>query len=542
MKRASGVNKQLYKQYNLEDHIWSQQNKINYLHLSKRCVKIDSVYWIKKIGGQHWVQFKNSVDAAKEAYNTWLNAALPSGAVCSAAMIKTFFDGLEKKESDINGKKIEWLERVGSCPNISQQMVVPMGPQLVTYKQESYLNTWYDDMANGDINNLVLGKSILLMCYASLCDGKVDKSNLESEANRIYDMVMTNNYDNVEFKFLIYWLAAIYQNPGINLQTNIWLAGAVQGLGKGTIIKIMGVILGQEFVGELNQSEIECGWNDHLIGLQLVEVNEFDTNNKNGWTGKQWGKWIKGHTIEPTLKIRQRNKTSYEVLHIGNFMGSTNDLGLDFVERGDRRNQFIKTTEDKFWVQYATGIQLKYVKKVPHKVASGFAFILDKVQVDLDFISKANINQFKTEIILNDQSPIDEWFDNDSTINKGSYLLAAELYDDFRSWWRSTHPDENIISLNAFCRIMKQSKHLGVKQKRSARGSLYIFDAIKQETVFKLEDAVDEINKITKDTDTIVVYDLDMVEGIIDTSKLSPIEKMRAELRKHDEKNKGEMK
>jgi len=537
MKKC-GVNKNLYKEYELEDHIWTQTAKEDLLHLANRCVKIDSVYWIKKIGGEHWVQFKNAGDAKKEAYNTWLGAVLPSNFTCSAELIKTFFDGLEKKEAEVNGQTVEWMEHVGSCPNISQKMVVPMAQQLVTYKQESYLNTWYDDMVVSDKENLNLGKSVLLMCYASLCSGVVDKTQLDNEADRIYQMVVNDSYDNLDFRFLMYWLAALVQNPGINLQTNIWLAGPVQGLGKGTIIKLMGYILGLEFVGELNQLEIEAGWNDHLIGLQLVEVNEFDTSSKHGWTGKQWNKWIKGHTIEPTLKIRMRNKTSFEVLHIGNFLGSTNSVDLDIVERGDRRNQFIKTTEDAYWVQYATAIQLKYIKKQPLKIASGFAFILDQTKVDMDFISKAHINQLKNDIILNDQNPIEEWVENDSTIVKQQWITASDLYTEFKTWWRGSHPDNVILSLIAFGKLMKTNKHLGIKHKRSAAAVQYMFDTAVDIVTHKLEDAVDTVNSITNDNEEIVVYDLDIVNEKVDPAALTPMQKMREQLRKQEEKDK----
>lgn len=544
MTRQCGVNKNLFKGYNFEDHIWYQNSNLrgDLLYLAARATKIGSTYYIKKAGGDHWMTFTSIVDAEKEACNTWMGATLPSGRVVDSELIKTFFHGEEFQQVQTPAvkpgqppKTSHISVKVGSCPNVGQRMVIPFGPQFIVYKKQPYLNTWYNDMVMGDAAQLALGKAVLLMVYGSLCNGKVDKENMDTEADRVYDMVVNDTFDNLEFRFLVYWLAAIVQNPGINLQTNIWLIGKIQGLGKGTIVDIMRLILGAEFVGELNQDEIEAGWNDHLVGLQLVEVNEFDTsNNKKGWSGQTWGKWIKGHTIEPTLKIRERNKTSYTVLHIGNFIGTSNTVEQTFIDADDRRNQFIQTTPDASWVQYATALQIKYFKTRPLDVASGFAFILDNVKVDLDFIAKSHKNQFRNSIAANTQSIIEEWVDNDPTITKGVKRMAGEWYEEFKNWWRVSHPSDPIPSGTAFGKCMGKSEHLGIMAKSDMKGKNYTFELPPDTTPHKLEDSVDALNKVTKDSGKIIVYDLDIVEPVIDHGALTPIQRLRAALIKQE--------
>jgi len=489
---------------------------------------------MKKAGGDHWICLNSIVDAEKEAFNTWMGATLPGGNVVTSELIEMFFSG-EKNIAVGTPPKVKWVkEKIGSCPNVYQRMVVPLGPKFVMYKGQTYANTWYDDMISGNADHLKLGKAVLLMCYASLCNGVVDKDNIGKEADRVYQMVVNDDYDNLEFRFFMYWISAIIQNPGINLQTNLWLIGEVQGLGKGTIVDIMRLILGSEFVGELNQTEIEAGWNDHLVGLQLVEINEFDTSNPKGWKGNAWGKWIKGHTIEPSIKIRERNKTSYNVLHIGNFIGTSNTVEQTFIDANDRRNQFIQTTPDTYWVQYATAIQIKYFKKCPLDVASGFAYILEQVKVDMDFIAKSHKNQFRNSIAANNQTMVEEWFDSDPSITKNKWMFSRDLYEEFKNWFRVSHPSDLIPSEIRFGKDMYRAAHIGVVSRNVKAGKQYMFDVTPNIVESKLEDSVTDLNKITLDTDQIVVYDLDVKEGKVDLTALTPIQKLRAALIKQE--------
>lgn len=524
MSKKCGVNKNLFKKYDFKDHTWAANGLTDLLHLAKRCVKIDSTYWFKKVGGEHWIPIKSIVDAEKEAVNTWLGGTLPSGKIIDQDLIATFFSGIQWL-LPVSSKAKAISDKIGSCPNISQKMVIPMGSPFITYKGQSYLNTWYDDMVNGDEKNIRIGKMILLMCYGSLCNGTVDITKPKEEADRVYEMVLNNNYDNLEFKFLINWIAAIVQNPGINLQTNLWLIGEIEGLGKGTIVDIMRIILGSEFVGELNQTELEAGWNDHLVGLQLVEINEFDAKGK--WSGMAWGKWIKGHTIEPTLKIRERNKTSYTVLNIGNYIGTSNVIEQTFIDSNDRRNMFIQTTSNNWWVEYATDVQIKYFKVDPISVASGFAYILEQVKVDFDFIKKSHRTAFRNSIAANNTSNVEQWYDSDPGITRGTWQNSRDLYEEFKKWFKTANPSESIPSETIWGKQMLKARELGVKKQRAKTGVQYIFDTPVEHIEHKLSDVDLEISKITLNDEKMVTYDLDEKIEKVDLSIMTPIEKMR---------------
>lgn len=539
MTRKCGVNKNLYSAYNFDDHIWYQNkngqgaNQIkppydynDLLHLANRCVKIGKEYWMKKVGGDQWVSFSNG-DAEKEALNTWMGATLPSGALIDSDIIHTFFSG--DATILINGKLGK--QKIGSCPNIYQKIVIPMGPQFVNYDNHQYLNTWYDEMIEPDSNHLDVGRAVLMMIYGGLCDGTVDKSNMAAESIRVFDMVKNNQYDSQEFKFLMNWLAALVQYPGINLQTNVWLLGTLEGVGKGTLVDIMRLILGRDFVGTLNQAEIEAGWNDHLVGKQLVEINEFDTDGK--WNGRMWNKWIKGHTIEPTFKVRQRNTTSYTVAHIGNFIGTSNVEDQTFIDEHDRRNQFIKTSDDTFWTSYAAGIQIGYFKKNPTALAAGFSEILNLVTVDLDFISRSFKNHFRQSIVSFNMGIIESWLTYDPTIERGQWRMAGEWYDDFKKWFYNHYSSHQMPTIHEWGRAMGKSESLGVFKKKVAAGQSYIFGDRMERTTVKLDEGVAAVDGVVGKTSDIIIYDLDVdEESIPDFDQMTPMQKVRAKLSK----------
>ena len=536
-QKTSGVNPKLIKKYEFEDHQWGMNknvpSNIDFLTLAENCVKIDGNYYMRKKGTLQWVKFKSDSDAKKEALNTWLYATLPSGNMITEEMIDEFFTGIRLIKQEIGDRTFTIKQPVGSCPNIYSSLVCPMGPNYVTYNNQHYLNTWYDAMITPDERDLPIGKLVLLMIYGSLCNGRVDKERIDQEAERIYEMVINDNYDLPEFRFLMYWLAATWQQPGINLLTNIWLLGQLEGIGKGTLIGIMSYVLGKSFVGPLNQSEIEAGWNDHLKGLQIVEVNEFDTDGK--MKPKQWNSWIKAHTIEPHLKIRERNTTSYSVPNVGNYIFTTNRINQQITDKNDRRNQFIQTSQDPFWVAWSQHIQGKYFIPQPEKVASGFACILDQVRVDLKFISRSFTNEIREHIVSINQTIIEEWFDNDPDISKDSWIAASVLYEDFKDWYRSANPSGLIPSLTAWGRAMRNDSL--VEYKRANTGVRYLVknEIRAQVQIPKVEEISLEANKITGDTEILQIEDCDMEPAPpINFAELSKLERVRLALARMD--------
>jgi hypothetical protein len=532
-KRKSGVHASLYRSYRFEDHIWhkSQPQYTDLLELSNRCVLVDGDYYIRQGNGGHWVRYDKLTNAVKEARNKWIGGYLKSGTQVDEHLIETFFNGFENQTTTVGKKQIANKQLVGSCPNIQHSMVIPMGPQFVIYNKDTYLNMWHNEMIDGDITQAHLGMLMLELVYRSLCNGDSLCADKREEQELLLTQVLTNQYTNLDFKFVMNWLAAIYQRPGINLQTNLWFCGEQNGVGKGTLVDVMRCLLGSNFVGQLNQTEIEAGWNDHLMGKMLIESNEFDTTSK--MSGQQWNKWIKAHCNESTLSIRQRNVSAKTVLNIGNYIFTTNDESPVWLDKTDRRNQLIKTTDDRYWKEFASIVRVKYVDANKEAVAEGFGWILDQVQVDMPFISSAFVNTLKAQILADSQNIVERWIQNDTMITRNHWRQARDMYDDFKTWMKSSEPGRPIETETAWGKLMSKSARLGVEKRRSNTGVQYIIGEALAAEAADREQIAQEIGNMTGDT--IEVQDYDEVIAVPEGMDLTPMERLRVQLqRKND--------
>lgn len=525
-QKQSGVAEKHYTGYNFNDHIWMQsipkQNDL--LELAERCVRVDGVYYIKQAQLGHWATFANITDAIREAGNTWMGGVLKSSTVIDMDLIETFFKG----EAMINVGKKTYKEYVGSCPNIQHSMVIPFGPQFAIYDNKKYLNLWKDDMIAPAPQYVRIGKLVLEMIYRSLCNGDEINSDIETESQLLLEQVLTNNYTNLDFKMVIHWLAAIYQQPGINLQTNLWFCGRQQGVGKGTLTDIMGAVLGKSYVGTLNQTEVEAGWNDHLKGKLLINSNEFDTDGK--MTGKAWNKWIKAHCNDTTVPIRQRNTTAHDVLNITNYLFTSNDENPIYLDKSDRRNHLIKTTDDPYWKEFAGIIKTQYVDRDIEKIAAGFAWILEQVPLDLKFANTSFTNTLKANIIANSQNVVEEWITMDGLLLKNKSMSATDAYNAYKEWSHTSRPGEKQVTEKVFGQLLKNAGSYGVKWKRTNTGVQYTFGtAIAAANVDRARVARD-VSSIVGETVEVLNNDVEIVMPTAPV--LSQLERMREKLRR----------
>lgn len=452
-----GVNSNLYNSYDLEDHRWtSKQNpKECYRLLSYRCVRIGTNYWFRLPETGVWVDIGNINDAKKQAKNLWAYGILPNSEQITDGMIDSFFDGVEEHSVPSGKRMITTKVDVGSCPYFQGRMVIPGGPRFLDYEGRKYVNVSTIKVMKGDESKLHLGELVILMIYRALCNGEELHDDKKVEARMLFDQIKADKYTNQDFQFLMYWLAALIQRPGINLQTNVWLVGAQQGVGKGTLLTLLGNILGSESVGSLDQTEIEGGWNDHLFGKILIEVNEFDCTGK--MKAPAWDKWIKKHTCEVKFPFRQRNMTSWQSINIGNYLFTTNEEIPIYLDKSDRRNQIIKTTNNPFWKEWASFVQVHYVMPDPRNISAGFAFVLEHVKVNYDMIKSAFVNSAKADIQNASQegSPAD-WIKHDMTINRNVWTPTKVLYTKYKEYMQEDHFGKPIVSQNKFAREMRK--------------------------------------------------------------------------------------
>jgi len=287
----------------------------------------------------------------------------------------------------------------------------------------------------------------------------------------------------------------------------------------------------------LNQTEVEQGWNDHIVGKMLMSSNEFDTTGK--MNGGAWNKWIKKHCNDDIVPIRQRCMTAKDILNISNWIFTSNDENPLYLDNTDRRNHLIKTTDDPYWKVYASQIKVNYVDKDPENIAEGFAYILEQVAVDDQFVNTSFINGLKASIIAASQNTVEEWISSDSLIVKGpSKFLSSALYGDFKLWMNANMTKTPMPTIKEFGVMMGKAGTYGVVKHKTKDGTKYSIDQPPSVIKINTKDVAMDVGSIAgKD---ISVQDNDVLIEMRVAPVLNKLEKMREALRRQGNESKYE--
>lgn len=477
IKKKSGVDKALYEIYDFSDHLWSQAVNDPFIDdlvaLSENVAMLDGNYCVYVPSTGNWsIKSKDSA-AQKEIANIYTNTMLSTGRIVTAEHVNSFITGRRKRKVARDDGSSEWQDQtIGSCPQMDAVICIPHGPKFVKFQGQRCLNTWRNEAIAPDPELHSASLGVLRLIYRSLCAGAELDPDPRRESEMLLEQSLTGQWTNRDFGFVIQWLAAIVQFPGVNLLTNIWFVGQLQGVGKGTLIKIMKYVLGVSAVTKLNQQEIAGGWNDHLNSAQLIEGDEFDGDIK-----VNWNNWVKANTCEPLRSVRQRNTTTYTVINTGNYIFASNEEDPLDIDPSDRRNHFIKTTDDRHWIGYASTLYQQLISKDAGKIAAGFAAVLESVPVDRQTINYAFINEHKKRILESRQDIVTTWLVNDpvieSRLNGETWYLAEVLYKEFKDWFREWHPSDRLPTMTGWGKLMKNNRKR-VDEKRSSKGQMYL--------------------------------------------------------------------
>lgn len=576
---SCGVKQDLYVPYVLQDHQWNSPITRNALYggqsfasffdalliLAERIVKVDNLYWMKTGLGDIWLPKPNKTDAIRDAINLWQHEVI-GGYIIDRQLLEVFFEGVLKVTDVEDNKSVERNYHIGSCPQFSDIIMIPFGPTFVGYKNKKYLNVWIDRrMPSGvSMSDRLRGKILLRLIYRSLCAGKELSPVNTLEMDMLENMVLTDNYTigegetlniNTDFRFIMHWLAALYQKPGVNLLTNLWLCGDLQGVGKGTLVQVMRLLIGTNLCCLLKQSEIERGWSDHLMGKVLIEVDELDTSGKGSWSSQKWENWIKEMTIKDEANFAERNVGNHEVINIGNYIFTMNDEAPIYLDKSDRRNYFVKTTDNAEWVRFAAEVQEQILKVEPAGLAGGFGWFLERIQIDWRFINKGHTNTFKQSIQSSSMSNIEEWVVYDEGMTRDNWIKSSDFHTEYLKWHHRYTPGVEAAGPEKFGRQMKalaRKNQLGVEAKMDRGGcSNYRVGAVVKAAVIDGEAIAQSMNQIlnsvweantTQETvnenkSLAIDYDVKVNEVVADFSGLTQMQKMRAKLRAMDDES-----
>ena len=282
-----------------------------------------------------------------------------------------------------------------------------------------HVNTWHNEIMEPNLAALTDPmlrprlELLLRMVRESLC-ALPDRKGLDE----MITILGGNDPNELAFRFTMHWLAAPLQDTGLNLQTNLWHIGELNGTGKGTLGLCMALIYTFANSALINQEDVSMGgWSDTLEGKLWVAINEI------GLAGKfDWNSFIKQNSTEAVMQLRKRNFDPYSVLAFANWYitGNKETAPWGALDANDRRNAIIATTTDPEKALIAREFR-EYWSTNPEEaqiVLAGFVYLLLNIKVDHDLIARAPDTELKREMQEASSPEVDGtyWLINDDSI------------------------------------------------------------------------------------------------------------------------------
>jgi len=195
------------------------------------------------------------------------------------------------------------------------------------------------------------------------------------------------NKNEEYYLYLCKWLAWQIKNPDIKLPTAIILQGR-QGSGKGTFKDlILDSIFGRN-CQEINQTHLECSFNDYLLGKQIIVANEV-MHNENRQTLPNI---LKNLVTDKTITISRKFQKSITGQNYTHWIFCTNSDNPIKIDADDRRYSVFYS--EKLRKGLATEIR----KNLEYELKAFICFLKD-LEVNFEEVSEPIMTEAKEEII-----------------------------------------------------------------------------------------------------------------------------------------------
>jgi hypothetical protein len=225
--------------------------------------------------------------------------------------------------------------------------------------------------------------------------------------------------DEETAKWLLAWLARIFQKPGGDRPGTCPILRGSQGIGKGLILEQLGQIIGKYYINISNPDHIIGKFNFHLKNKILLFADE------SFLTDKKTAGILKGMITDSFLTIEAKNVNAFRIKnHINLIIASNNNQIIP--AQMDERRFYVIDVSDKRKNDYA------YFKKLKDQMDNGGreAMLYDLLEMD---ISGINLRTFPRTAALFDQifhsleSVELYWFE---CLKTGYNLINQQRWDD----------------------------------------------------------------------------------------------------------------
>ena len=281
-------------------------------------------------------------------------------------------------------------------------------------------------------------------------------------------LMMLCGYDKDAWDYTMDWMASCIQFPSKKLAMPVWVSS--EGAGKGTLIRLLEVLLGKTKVLSTQEPSKYCwgAFNEMMANAFIIVLDEVSKKETQHSEGQ-----IKGLITEPTITINGKGKAHYTIASYHKFIATNNpdQYGNEpmTTTKDDRRKYFMRCSDEKIGdKEYFDSIYAMY--KDDNKMKSVYEFFKKREIKRLE--GKLPCTDYNNELkqasvpVL--QVFIADLLSDENQFANTNQISSQELFAKFNKWTETTKTKYDCNSLQFGCRIanlkiagMKKSMNIG---------------------------------------------------------------------------------
>lgn len=166
-----------------------------------------------------------------------------------------------------------------------------------------------------------------------------DEEGLKMFKNHV--KILCGNDENVS-EYIIKWIGQMFQYPAVKTNVPTFISG--EGAGKGSLLELLSNMMGsgKVLVTTTPSRDVWGSFNGLMSNCFLVNLNEMSKKETADAEGK-----IKGLITDTQLTINKKGIDPYLINSYNRFMGTTNSEDPVKTKKGDRRNNIIRSSDEK---------------------------------------------------------------------------------------------------------------------------------------------------------------------------------------------------
>lgn len=332
---------------------------------------------------------------------------------------------------------------------------------------KGFFNLWRDDKKKSVFSKIVFETNLPkhIQTHYNAFTGFDNNDPLVKKINEDESafLKVLNRVSNspIVYEYIKCWFAHIIQKPYKKTNVAVVLYSDTKGVGKNSIVDGFTAILGNKYVGILQDIEdLKRNFNSHLVNKLLIYGDEISFN------ATKMSNKIKAVITQPTQNLEKKGIDVIKVDDKSNYLFTTNNEHSLKMENGDRRLFMVQCIEEKLSKEMSSASYAEI--EDPVKLKQLFNFFMEYEQTkeidNFDIgISAPPETEYKKNMMYSDMPSYIEMLYKSPHIFKHRKINSSDLYKVAVKYARDNHQSTN-FTVNKFgCEMTKYLASIKVK-------------------------------------------------------------------------------